>query len=169
MHSICESIFKIIFYQCRNLRNIDRTIHRVIIDDQVTFNQHRATRASKIARNAGVIYKVKCIVPLQVVKTLYNSLIQSHPVYCSNLWVLWLKISVARIFSTEKRTIRGFLQGLVNYIYKKYSGELPAHTKNIFAENEFLIIHNLLAQQAVAFMQKSLHTLYRNLLSIISS
>ena len=42
----------------------------------------------------------------------------------------------------------------MNYFYKKDTGELPAHTKNIFAENEFLTIHNLIAQQAVVFMQK---------------
>ena len=60
----------------------------VIIDDRLTFKQHRATLASKIARNAGVIYKVKGIVPLHVIKTLYNSFIQSHLVYCSNVWGL---------------------------------------------------------------------------------
>ena len=126
----------------------------VIIDDKLTFKQHRATLASKIARNAGVIYKVKGIVPLHVIKTLYNSFIQSHLVYCSNVWGLGSKNSVARIFSAQKRAIRGVKQGFVNYFYKKDTGELPAHTKKIFAENEFLTIHNLIAQQAVAFMQK---------------
>ena len=126
----------------------------VIIDDKLTFKQHRATLASKIARNAGVIYKVKGIVPLHVIKTLYNSFIQSHLVYCSNVWGLGSKNSVARIFSAQKRAIRVVKQGFVRYFYKKDTGELPAHTKNIFAENEFLTIHNLIAQQAVAFMQK---------------
>ena len=64
------------------------------------------------------------------------------------------KSSVERIFTAQKRAIRGVKQGFVNYFYKKDTGELPAHTKNIFAENEFLTIHNLIAQQAVAFMQK---------------
>ena len=101
----------------------------VIIDDQLNFNQHRATLASKIARNAGVIYKVKGIVPLNVIKMLYNSFIQSHLVYCSNVWGLGSKSSVERIFTAQKRAIRGVKQGFVNYFYKKDTGELPAHTK----------------------------------------
>ena len=128
----------------------------VIIDDQLNFNQHRATLASKIARNAGVIYKVKGIVPLNVIKTLYNSFIQSHLVYCSNVWGLGSKRSVERIFTAQKRAIRGVKQGFVNYFYKKDTGELPAHTKNIFAENEYLC-------------KKSLRTLYQNPLTIISN
>ena len=50
----------------------------IIIDDQLNFNLHRSTLASKIAHNAGVIYKVKGTVPLNVIKTLYSSFIQSH-------------------------------------------------------------------------------------------
>ena len=126
----------------------------VIIDDKLTFKQHRATLAAKISRDAGVIYKVKGIVPLNVIKMLYNSFIQPHLVYCSNIWGLGSKNIVARIFTAQKRAIRGVKQGFVNYFYKKDTGELPAHTKSIFAENEFLTIHNLIAQQAITFMQK---------------
>ena len=43
---------------------------------------------------------------------------------------------------------------LIIFAKKTQANELPAHTKNIFAENEFLTIHNLIARQAVAFMQK---------------
>ena len=139
----------------------------VIIDDQLTFNQHRATLSAKIARNAGVIYKVKGIVPLSVIKTLYNSFIQSHLVYCSNVWGLGSKNSVARIFTAQERAIRGVKRGFVRYFYKKDTGELPAHTKNIFPKNEFLTIYNIIAQQAVAFMQKSRRILYLNLPTII--
>ena len=72
--------------------------------------------------------------------------------YCSNVWSLGSKIGLNGF--AQKRAIRGVKHGFVNYFYKKDTGELPAHTKNIFSENEFLTIHNLIAQQAVAFMQK---------------
>ena len=50
---------------------------------------------------------------------LYNSFIQSHLVYCSNVWGLGSKNSVARIFTAQKRAMRGVKQGFVNYFYKK--------------------------------------------------
>ena len=78
----------------------------IIMDDKFNWSIHRSTLAAKISRNAGILYRLKGIVPHSVILTLYYSFVQSHLCYCSTLWGLGAKSSLNSIFSSQKKAIR---------------------------------------------------------------
>ena len=107
-----------------------------------------------ISGNVGVIYKLKGIVPEPVLKTLYHSFIQSNLNYCSSVWGLKSKNSVEKLFRVQKKAIRAIENRYNNYFYNKETGECPCHTKEIFARNNLLTVHNLIAKNCMSMMQK---------------
>ena len=78
----------------------------IIMDSKLNWNAHRQKLASKLSRNVGILRKLKGIVPLNVIKLLYNSFIQSHLYYCPSVWGLGPKSSLDKIFSAQKKSIR---------------------------------------------------------------
>ena len=110
--------------------------------------------ASKISRNAGILYKLKGLVPENVLKIVYNSLIQSHLNYCSNVWGLGSKSSINKIFTAQKKAVRAVENKFNNCFYNSETGELPCHTKEIFNRNNLLTIHNIIAKNCLASMHK---------------
>ena len=115
---------------------------------------HISKLASKVSRNAGMIYNLNGIVSDKVLKTVYNSFVQSHLNYCSNVWGLGSKSSINKIFTAQKKAVRAIENNFNNYFYNKETGELPCHTKEIFARNNFLTIHNLIAKNCLVSMHK---------------
>ena len=78
----------------------------VIMDSQLNWEHHIRLLASKISRNVGTLHKLKGLVPIKVMKTLYNSFIQSHLYYCATVWGLGSLNSTKTLFSAQKKAIR---------------------------------------------------------------
>ena len=129
----------------------------VIVDSGLSWKTHISGLKSKISRNAGILYRLKGIVPNNVLKLVYNSLIQSHMYYCSNVWGLGSKSSLNSLFCAQKKAIRAVENGFNNNFYNKDTGELPCHTKEIFARNKLLTVYNLVAKNCLT----SMHRVYR--------
>ena len=111
--------------------------------------------ASKVSRNAGLIYRLKGLVPESVLKNLYNSFIQSHLNYCSSVWGLGTKSSLNNIFISQKKAVRAIENRFNNFFYNPETGDLPCHTKEIFTRNNILTVHNLIAKNCLLFMHKA--------------
>ena len=126
----------------------------VLVDDNLSWSNHIKSLASKISRNSGIMYKLKGIVPDSVLKTLYNSFIQSNLNYCSTVWGLRSKNSVEPLFRAQKKAIRTVENRYNLFFYNKDTGECPCHTKEIFERNDFLTVHNLIAKNCLSMMQK---------------
>ena len=127
------------------------------------------TLSSKISRNAGLIYRLKGLVPESVLKTLYNSFIQSHLNYCSSIWGLGTKSSLSNIFLLQKKAVRAIENRFNNFFYNPETGELPCHTKENFVRNCILTVHNLVAKNCLLFMHKAyLNVSPENILKLFS-
>ena len=126
----------------------------VLVDENLSWSDHIKSLASKISRNSGIIYKLKGIVPESVLKTLYNSFIQSNLNYCSSVWGLRSKNSVELLFRAQKKAIRAIENRFNRFFYNKDTGECPCHTKEIFKRNDMLTVHNLIAKNCLAMMQR---------------
>ena len=70
----------------------------VILDSGLTWTHHINLLASKISRNAEILYRVKGVVPDTTLRTIFHSFVQSHLNYCSSVWGLGSKNSVSKIF-----------------------------------------------------------------------
>ena len=128
----------------------------VLVDDKLSWSNHISAISSKISRNSGIIYKLKGIVPESVLKILYNSFIQSNLNYCSSVWGLKSKNSVEPLFRAQKKAIRAIENRFNAFFYNKETGECPCHTKEIFGRNKLLTVHNLIAKNCLATMQRTL-------------
>ena len=126
----------------------------VIMDSQLNWEHHIRLLASKISRNVGTLHKLKGLVPIKVMKTLYNSFIQSHLYYCATVWGLGSLNSTKTLFSAQKKAIRITDPRFNNYYYNRETGELPSHTKAIFNKLEMLALPNLIAKSTLNLMQK---------------
>ena len=130
----------------------------VMIDSRLTWSQHINLLATKISRNAGILYKLKNFVPDSVLKMIYNSFIQSHMNYCSSVWGLGSNNSISKLFIAQKKAIRAIENKFNVFFYDKTTGNTPCHTKSIFNRNKVLTIHNLITKNCL--MQ--LHKVYLN-------
>ena len=135
-------------------RNCSERFLGIILDENLNFNEHRSALSSRISRNSSIIQKLKGIVPTTVLKTLFHSFVQSHICYCPSIWGLGPKYTLNKIFSAQKKGIRGLGTGYVNYYYDKDTGEIPGHTKPIFNENKLMTVHNLILQHTLTTMHK---------------
>ena len=132
------------------------------MDSKLNWKTHIAQLACKLSRNAGILYKLKGLVPNRVLKLVYNSHVQSHLNYCSNVWGLGSKNSINSIFIAQKKAIRSIENGYVNYFYNKETGEIPCHTKEIFHKNGLLSIHNIIAKNCLVAMHRIFRKSYPN-------
>ena len=105
----------------------------VLVDSNLTWKQHITALHVKMARNSSILFKLKGILPLDVLKTLYHSFVQSHLNHCPLIWGLGNKSTLAPLFTAQKRAVRTLAPGFVNYFYNKETGEHPHHTKQVFA------------------------------------
>ena len=58
----------------------------IYIDEHLSWAQHIDYLSPKIARNVGILSKLKYFLLRYIMNTLYNSLILSHLQYCTLLW-----------------------------------------------------------------------------------
>ena len=58
----------------------------IYIDEHLSWAQHIEFLSKQIARNVGILSKLKHFLPMYIMNTLYYSLILSHLQYCTLLW-----------------------------------------------------------------------------------
>jgi hypothetical protein len=121
----------------------------VIIDENLNWKSHAALISSKVAKNVGVINRIKHLLNKAALKTLYYSLIYSHLTYCILLWGNASINALHNIEVLQKRAIRaisgnGFL----------------AHTNPICQTLRILKLRDIYIRDVSIFMFK----LTRNLL-----
>ena len=136
------------------IQSVQERFLGVIIDNKLNWAQHIKHLTSKVSRNAGVLYKLKGIVPNKVLKMMYNSFIESHLYYCATIWGVGSKSSIDRLFSAQKKGIRATDSQFHNYRYDKDTGAIQAHTKRIFNILEILALPNLIAKSCLCLMHK---------------
>ena len=74
----------------------------LLINKNLNWKPHVEKTAGKISKAIGVINRLKCVVPQNILVTLYNSLILSHINYCTLAWGYEHK----RITKLQKKAIR---------------------------------------------------------------
>lgn len=142
----------------------------VLVDEKLTWTNHIAALRLKMARYVGIIYKLKNVLPLTARLTIYNSLVQSHLNFCSLVWGTSCKSNIEKLFTTQKKAIRGVTPGYINYYYKE--GRLPTHTKTFFTKHGILTVHNIILKNIMSFLNAIFYfpeTLPQSIIQLIPS
>ena len=108
-----------------------------------TWKVHIDNLSNKIARNVGVLNKLKHFLPVYIMKTLYSSLIASHLQFCTLLWANSHVTNIRKLQLLQKKTIRIITSS--HYI---------AHTDPLFSTTKLLKFDDLYKYQLGIFMHK---------------
>ena len=120
----------------------------------MNWTQHLKNLATKVSRNAGVLYKLKGIVPDKTLMLIYNSFVQSHLYYCATVWGTRSLNSISRVFTAQKKGIRAADNRYHLYKFDKDTKSTPSHTKDIFNKLGVLALPNLIVKSCLCLMHK---------------
>ena len=76
----------------------------VVINEQLTWNQHILAVKAKMNRYVGILYKLKNILPFSARKNIFHSFVQSQLNYCSLVWGLGPKACIEPLFTEQKKS-----------------------------------------------------------------
>ena len=111
----------------------------IMLDENLNWKSHINKVSSKIAGVAGTLSRLKRFLPMNILKTIYNALIQPH----LNLGVLLWGINIKRIYKLQKWAVRAITSSKYN-----------AHTTPLFKELKILRIHELYKLNSLKFYFK---------------
>ena len=126
----------------------------VLISSNLSWANHINLLASKISRNAGILYKLKDLLPESTLKTLFHSFVQSHLNYCSSVWGLGSKNSTNKLFIAQKKAIRSLRYKLSYRPPVNSAVNVHCHTKEFFSKLKILTLPNLIAKNCLLMMHK---------------
>ena len=116
------------------------------IDEHLDWKVHIDNLSNKIARNVGVLNKLKHFLPAYIMKTLYSTLIESHLQYCTLLWANSHVTNIRKLQLLQKKAIRIITSS--HYI---------AHTEPLFSMTKLLKLDDLYKYQLGIFMHTVTH------------
>ena len=75
------------------------------LDEYLSFDTHCTLICNKLARSNFIISRVKNILPLKSLKTLYFSLVHPHLLYCLPIFTCTTQKNINKIFQMQKRQL----------------------------------------------------------------
>jgi len=132
----------------------------VIISANLTWKSHIDTVCTKMAKNIGIIAKVRHILPQWQVRQLYLTLVQPYLTYCCLVWASDVRTGIlSRIHKLQKKYCRLIL-----------FAHFQAHSPPLFRALNILTIYDLYVYQAKIYMFKITHNLLpRGFLNLITN
>ena len=76
------------------------------IDEFLSFNKHADYMVSKLRRNNGMLSKIRHFVPVNVLRSIYYSIFESHLTYCCNVWGQKGNPIVDKLISLQNKALR---------------------------------------------------------------
>ena len=124
----------------------------VIIDKNLTWKYHIDHLCSKVAKNIGIMRKLRRFLDADTMVTMYYSFIYPYFNYCIHVWGSTYKTFLNKVFLLQKRVVR-IISGV----------DRQTHTKPLFTSLGLLDINRLYSYNIGLMMYKFKH---RNLPSI---
>ena len=78
----------------------------VIIDDNLTWNDHLRHITTSISRGIGILFKLKPFVPQTALFLLYNTMVLPYITYCNIVWASCAKTKLTPILLLQKKALR---------------------------------------------------------------
>jgi hypothetical protein len=120
----------------------------VIINENLTWNDHIMLIKQKMAKNIGVISRVRYSMPRTVLLQLYHTLIEPYLLYCNIIWAANYSTTVNQLFIIQKRAVR-----LITFSHWQ------CHTKPLFKRLNLLSVQKINRLQLACFMYNATHRL----------
>ena len=125
----------------------------ILIDSQLTFQAHSTSVSKKIARVAGMMYRIRKFVNDKILCTIYNSLIYPFILYGVPIWGNADEIHIEPIHIIQKKAVRIILNK-TGFIANSFARE---HSAPLFKELELLNIYDIYKVETLKFVYDSHH------------
>ena len=90
-----------------NIQQVNKTkCLGIVIEEHLNWALHISHLCNIIARNVGILQKLRSFIPTYVLKILYHSLILSHLQYCTLLWANSYRSHLHKLTLLQKKAIR---------------------------------------------------------------
>lgn len=119
-----------------------------MVDEHLNWKTHINNIEKKIAKNIGILSKVAYLLPANVLKNLYYTLIYPYLAYCNVCWASTYPTSLDRLFKLQKRAVR---------VITKSS--FIAHTSPLFQQLKIFNLDQIRQYQTGIFMYRANHNL----------
>ena len=119
----------------------------IYIDHNLNFSHHIKYITNKIAKNIGILYKLRHYLPHTVLITLYQCLIQPYLLYGLESWYGTSQQNINSQFVLQKKAVRAI--NMLPY---------TAHTTQYFYANKVLKLEDLHRYHTSIYMYKTLHS-----------
>ena len=127
-----------------NIQQVNKTkFLGIIIEEHLNWATHISHLCNIIARNVGILQKLRYFVPAYVLKILYHSLILSHLQYCTLLWANSYYSHLQKLRLLQKKAIR--IISNADYL---------AHSSKLFLNLKLLKLDDIMKFQLGTFMYK---------------
>jgi hypothetical protein len=126
----------------------------VLLDENLSFDQHCKYVCSRIAQSNYIIAKSKRLLPKKILRTLYFSLVHPHLLYCLPIYSCTTAKNIKKIATMQKKAIRN----ICNVDYRHHTLELFKDLK-IFPLNELIkftvctLTHSILYKYAPKILE----------------
>ena len=78
----------------------------VTINEYLDWSTHISVYSKSVARSVGILSKLKFILPSNILKLIYNSLILPHLSYCNHIWGNTFKSHLKQSHILQKKSVR---------------------------------------------------------------
>ena len=120
----------------------------ILLDKHLTFKPHIAFISSKIAKNLGILFKIKHYLPRDIRLNLYYSFIYPYLIYGINIWGGNYPTRLQPLIILQKRSLRFIL----NLSYN-------SHVSHFFPTMKIMNIYQLHIFRILCFMYRYFHNL----------
>jgi len=127
----------------------------VILSANLRWNKHIDVVVNKISKNIGIISKVRHLLPQQLTRNLYFTLVHPYISYCNLVWAGPTKtMQLERIFRKQKKYCR-----LMSF------SEFNEHSRPLFIKLSILNVYEIYKYQLLTHVYKSCNKLATNIYS----
>jgi Reverse transcriptase (RNA-dependent DNA polymerase) len=159
----------IIFKDCRkvldtesrlfiNGEEIERVDHirylGLMVDSQLNWDVHVNYVKNKIASFAGVLHRIKYMIPIQSRLNIFYAHVYSHVLYMNVVWTTACQFRMDTISRLVNKGIRAVF-------YEDYKND-STHTIDLFNKHKILTVKNLAKYETVSMVYKIKHNLIKH-------
>ena len=106
----------------------------ITINEYLDWNSHTIKIANKLSRAIGIMHKLRKIIPMQILKLMYNSMILPQLYFAITAW----GFTCRRVYGLQKKAIRVITKSKFN-----------AHTEPLFRELSLLKVNHIFQLQCL--------------------
>ena len=118
----------------------------VLVDDKLTWKSHLTHICNKVAKNIGILNKLRHRVPLNTLSMLYNTLLMPYFNYCNIIWASTKPTRLDHLVKLQKKAIRIIC-----------GAKYRQHTLPLFFKSNQLTTADIYKMNIAIFMYRARH------------